>query len=492
MTLRIPFDNTYARLPERFYARMPPSPVAAPALIRVNATLAEELGLDPAALASPEGLAMLAGNRVAEGSEPLAQAYAGHQFGGFSPQLGDGRALLLGEVVGQQGRRDIALKGSGPTPFSRRGDGRAVLGPVLREYVVSEAMAALGLPTSRALAAVLTGEMVRRERALPGAIFTRVAASHLRIGTFQYFAARGDTEALRILADYAIDRHYPEAKEAPSPYRALLEAVTRAQAALIARWLHIGFIHGVMNTDNMTISGETIDFGPCAFMDGYDSRRVLSSIDHHGRYAYGNQPNIGFWNLTRLAETLLPLLDADQESAIAIAKEALEPYVSTFQATYDAGLCRKIGLSPGADNTELAHALLTLMGAHGADFTLTFRKLADALPGAEGEAAFHALFTAGDAPPPDEWLMRWRQSLASETGSPEARRAAMRAINPAVIPRNHIMERVITAAIESNDFKPFEAFLEVLSQPYADQPQHADYALPPKPEERVLQTFCGT
>lgn len=492
MTLRIPFDNSYARLPERFYARMPPSPAAAPALIRVNTALAEELGIDPAALASPEGIAVLAGNRVAEGSEPLAQAYAGHQFGGFSPQLGDGRALLLGEVIGRHGRRDIALKGSGPTPFSRRGDGRAALGPVMREYVVSEAMAALGLPTSRALAAVLTGETVRRERPLPGAIFTRVAASHLRIGTFQYFAAGGDTEALRLLADYAIDRHYPAAKEAASPYRALLEAVTRAQAELIARWLHIGFIHGVMNTDNMTISGETIDFGPCAFMDGYDSRRVLSSIDHHGRYAYGNQPNIGFWNLTRLAETLLPLLDANEESAIAVAKEALEPYVPTFQTAYDAGLCRKIGLSPSPENTEVAHALLTLMGAHEADFTLTFRKLADAVPGAEGEAVFRALFTAADAPPPDDWLARWRQRLASETESPEARQAAMRATNPAVIPRNHIMERVIAAAVDSQNFKPFEAFLEVLSQPYSDQPEYADYALPPKPEERVLQTFCGT
>ncbi|GAB0114838.1 protein adenylyltransferase SelO [Acidisoma sp. C75] len=491
MPLAIPFDNSFARLPERFYVRMAPAPVARPSLIKVNAPLAEELGIDPAALASPEGIAMLAGNTVAEGSEPLAQAYAGHQFGGFSPQLGDGRAILLGEVVGRHGRRDIQLKGSGPTPFSRRGDGRAALGPVLREYVVSEAMAALGLPTTRALAAVLTGETVRRERPLPGAIFTRIAASHLRVGTFQYFAARGDREGLRILADYAIARHYPHLTEAPGRYAALITAVAHAQSRLIARWLHIGFIHGVMNTDNMTISGETIDFGPCAFMDGYDSRRVLSSIDHYGRYAYGNQPNIGLWNLTRLAEALLPLLDEDQERATAIAQEALEPYATTFQAAYDEGLAVKIGLAPGPESRDIAHALLTLMAEHEADFTLTFRALAAAQVSA-GEAAFRALFAHPGAPPPDAWLARWRQALASDRASREARAETMRAANPAFIPRNHIMERVIASATEAGDFAPFADFLGVLSQPYADQPGREAYALPPAPEERVLQTFCGT
>jgi uncharacterized protein YdiU (UPF0061 family) len=490
MSVQIPFDNTYARLPDRFFARLTPEPVAAPALIRVNHALAAELGIDPAALESAEGIAILAGNAVAEGSEPLAQAYAGHQFGGFSPQLGDGRAILLGEVVGKYGRRDIQLKGSGPTPFSRRGDGRAALGPVLREYVVSEAMAALGLPTTRALAAVTTGERVRRERLLPGAIFTRVASSHLRVGTFQFFASQGDTEAVKILADYAIARHYPEAATAEKPYRAFLERVVVAQADLIARWLQIGFIHGVMNTDNTTISGETIDFGPCAFMDEYDSRRVLSSIDHQGRYAYGNQPNIGFWNLTRLAESLLSLLGETEEMAVEEAKAALELYVPRFQAAYDDGLCRKLGLASGEENSGAAHALLTLMGEHAADFTLTFRALADA-QAPEGEAPLRALF-GGASASLDDWLARWRQRLAAGPTTHEARRTAMRAENPAFIPRNHIMERVIVAATDAGDFTPFAEFIEVLSKPYEDQPGREDYSLPPQPAERVLQTFCGT
>ncbi|MCB8876328.1 protein adenylyltransferase SelO [Acidisoma silvae] len=485
MAVTIPFDNSYARLPERFYVKMTPEPVAAPSLIRVNHALAKELGIDPVQLESAEGIAILAGNAVAAGSEPLAQAYAGHQFGGFSPQLGDGRAMLLGEVVGRQGRRDIQLKGSGPTPFSRRGDGRAALGPVLREYVVSEAMHALGLPTTRALAAVLTGENVRRERLLPGAIFTRVASSHLRVGTFQYFAAQGDVEALRILADYAIARHYPAAAEAANPYRAFLESVCLAQADLIARWLHIGFIHGVMNTDNCAISGETIDFGPCAFMDEYDSRRVLSSIDHQGRYAYGNQPNIGFWNLTRLAEALIPLLGADEETGLAEAKAALEVYVPRFQSAYDGGLCAKIGLSDArADHISCAHGLLTLMAQHGADFTLTFRALGD-------YAALRALF-GDDAGALDNWLPRWRSLLAADGRDPTEVRDSMRRVNPAFIPRNHQMERVISAAVESQDFGPFERFLAVVTRPYDDQPGMEDYARPAVTDERVLQTFCGT
>ena len=492
MPVHIPFDNSYARLPERFYVRQNPVPVASPALIRVNHALAEELGIDPEALETPEGVAILSGNAVAEGSQPLAQAYAGHQFGGFSPVLGDGRAILLGEVVGRHGRRDIQLKGSGLTPFSRRGDGRAALGPVLREYVVSEAMAKLGLPTTRALAAVTTGEAVRRERPLPGAIFTRVASSHLRVGTFQYFAAQADVEALKTLADYAIARHYPDAAGAAKPYRAFLEGVILAQADLIARWLHIGFIHGVMNTDNTTISGETIDFGPCAFMDEYDSRRVLSSIDYQGRYAYGNQPNIGFWNLTRLAEAILPLLGPDEDRALDEAKEALALYVPRFQSTYDAGLCRKIGLSAGVeDHVSCAHALLKLMAEHGADFTLTFRALGDAVLGEDADAALRALFGPG-APALDHWLPRWRQLVAAEGQNRVALREAMRVTNPAFIPRNHQMERVITAAVEAHDFGPFERFLAVLARPYEDQPGAEEYTLPPNPEERVLQTFCGT
>src|SRR5271163_1743769 len=341
--VRLGFDNTYARLPERFYARVNPTPVATPRLVKLNLELARSLELDPHALASEQGVQILAGNRVAEGSEPLAMAYAGHQFGHFVPQLGDGRTNLLGEVVGRDGvRYDIQLKGSGPTPFSRGGDGRAALGPVLREYILSEAMAALGVPTTRALAAVTTGERVLRETALPGAVLTRVAASHLRVGTFQYFAAQGDTEGTRRLADYAIARHYPAAAQAKRPYRALLDGVIARQAKLVAQWMLIGFIHGVMNTDNTSISGETIDYGPCAFMDHYDPAQVFSSIDEQGRYAYANQPRIALWNLTRLAECLLPLLSTDQEKAIAQAQEILGAFIEKFATAYQAGLRSKI------------------------------------------------------------------------------------------------------------------------------------------------------
>src|SRR6202521_6062841 len=335
-TVRLRFDNTYARLPERFYARVNPTPVATPRFVKLNLELARSLGLDPHALASEQGVQILAGNRVAEGSEPLALAYAGHQFGYFVPQLGDGRANLLGEVMGPDGvRYDIQLKGSGPTPFSRRGDGRAALGPVLREYIVSEAMAALGVPTTRALATVTTGERVFREAILPGAVLTRVAASHLRVGSFQYFAARGDTEGTRRLADYAIARHYPEAAQPKQPYRALLDGVIARQARLVAQWMLLGFIHGVMNTDNTSISGETIDYGPCAFLEAYDPAKVFSSIDHYGRYAYGNQPTAMHWNLARLAEALLPVLEqelGDGESALAAAKESLTAFGPQFEA----------------------------------------------------------------------------------------------------------------------------------------------------------------
>src|SRR3712207_3107781 len=335
MTIHFPFDNTYARLPDRFYARIEPEAVTAPRLIRLNRDLALHLGLDPDHLSSPDGVELLSGNRVPDAAEPIAMAYAGHQFGQFVPQLGDGRAILLGEVVDQNGiRRDMQLKGSGPTPFSRRGDGRAALGPVLREYLVSEAMAALGLPTTRALAAVLTGETVVRETPLPGAVLTRLASSHVRVGTFQFFAARQDVEGLRLLADYVIGRHYPQAAASDRPYRALLDQVIAAQADLVARWLHIGFIHGVMNTDNMSIAGETIDYGPCAFMDVYDPATVFSSIDQHGRYAYGNQPRIALWNLTRLTEALLPLLSEDADTAVAEANEALSAFAATFGTAY--------------------------------------------------------------------------------------------------------------------------------------------------------------
>jgi uncharacterized protein YdiU (UPF0061 family) len=476
------FDNSYARLPERFFARLPPTPVAAPRLVKLNAPLAEALGLDPAWLGSAEGVAMLAGNLVPEGAEPIAQAYAGHQFGGFSPQLGDGRAILLGEVIGRDGvRRDLQLKGSGRTPFSRNGDGRAALGPVLREYILGEAMHALGIPTTRALAAVTTGETVWRETPLQGAVLTRVAASHLRVGTFQYFAARGDVEALRLLADHAIARHHPQAAAAAQPYLALLEAVIAAQADLVARWMLVGFIHGVMNTDNMTISGETIDYGPCAFMDGFDPAQVYSSIDHGGRYAFGNQPRIALWNLTRLAEALLPLLDEDQDRAVGLAKESLGGFGPRFDAAWEGGLARKIGLTPRQGDTALLDALLGAMAAQKADWTLTFRGLADGT--ARAQFADPAAF--------DDWEARWRARLAEEGATPADRAAALRAANPAFIPRNHQVERALAAAAKG-DLAPFETLLEVLARPFEDQPAHAEYARPPKEEERVLATFCGT
>src|SRR5215204_3902102 len=339
MTIHFGFDNSYARLPDRFFARLPPTPVSAPKLINLNRRLASDLRLDATWLASPEGVQVLAGNRLPEGAEPTAMAYAGHQFGNFVPQLGDGRAILLGEVVGKDGlRRDIQLKGSGPAPFSRGGDGRAALGPVLREYVISEAMAALGIPTTRALAAVLTGDPVIRETLLPGAVLTRVAASHIRIGTFQFFAARGDVDGVRTLADHVLAQHYPEALQTAQPYGALLEGVIARQADLVARWLLVGFIHGVMNTDNMSIAGETIDYGPCAFMDAYHPATVFSSIDHHGRYAFANQPRIALWNLTRLAEAILPLLAEDGDGAVALAQDSLGAFVAQFNAAYQAGL----------------------------------------------------------------------------------------------------------------------------------------------------------
>jgi uncharacterized protein YdiU (UPF0061 family) len=492
VTFQFPFDNSYARLPERFYARVAPAVAPEPRLIRVNRPLAEELGLDAAWLASPAGVEILSGQRVADGSDPIALAYAGHQFGGFVPQLGDGRAILLGEVVDRNGRRrDIQLKGAGRTRFSRGGDGKAALGPVLREYVVSEAMAALGVPTTRALAAVLTGEPVFRETTLPGAVLTRVAASHIRVGTFQFFAARGDTEGLRLLADHVIQRHYPDAAGAERPYLALLERVIAAQADLIARWLLIGFIHGVMNTDNMSVSGETIDYGPCAFMDNYDPATVFSSIDERGRYAYGNQPQIGLWNLTRLAETLLPLLDDDQDRAVAQAEEALTAYRGLFEQSYDPGLNRKFGLVTIRDgDAELESAILTAMKDNQVDFTLFFRRLADVQAEDSDAEPLRSLFV--DPTVADPWLVRWRKRLGEEPQDAAERRAAMRAVNPAYIPRNHRVEAVIRAAVDEGDFAPFEELLAVLSQPFDDQPGFARYAEPPQDHERVLQTFCGT
>ncbi len=487
----IPFDNSYVRLPDRFFARRAPTPVAAPRLIRLNRPLAAKLGLDPDWLAGPAGVEMLAGNGVPDGADPIATAYAGHQFGNFVPQLGDGRAVLLGEVVDRDGqRRDIQLKGAGPTPFSRRGDGRAALGPVLREYLVSEAMAALGIPTTRALAAVATGEPVLRETRLPGAVLARVAASHIRVGTFQYFATRGDTEAVRALADHALARHDPEAAAAVHPYRALLDGVIARQADLVAAWLLVGFVHGVMNTDNMSVAGETIDYGPCAFLDAYDPRTSFSSIDAHGRYAYGQQPGIAVWNLTRLAETLLPLLAEDEAAAVEVAEAALVKFKSRFEAAYRGGLARKIGLSGDPDAAALADDLLVRMAGNRADFTLTFRRLCDAAEGPEADAGVRDLFV--DPTAYDAWAVRWRGRLAEAGRSPAATAAAMRAVNPAFIPRNHRVEAMIAAAVEQDDFGPFEALSAVLSRPYDDQPAHAHYAEAPEGGGAGYRTFCGT
>ncbi|HEU4689194.1 MAG TPA: YdiU family protein [Vicinamibacterales bacterium] len=492
MTFRFPFNNSYARLPDRFFARVTPTPVPAPRLIRLNRELALHLRLEPDWLASPEGVEILAGRRVPEEAEPIAMAYAGHQFGQFVPQLGDGRAILLGEVVDRDGvRRDVQLKGSGPTPFSRRGDGRAALGPVLREYVVSEAMAALGIPTTRALAAVMTGETVVREEFLPGAVLTRVASSHIRVGTFQFFAARGDVEGLRLLSDHVITRHYPKAAGSDRPYRMLLEGVIARQAALVAQWLLVGFIHGVMNTDNMSIAGETIDYGPCAFMDAYDPATVFSSIDQHRRYAYGNQPRIALWNLTRLAETLLPLLANETDKAVADAEEALGAFAPRFETAYHAGLRRKLGLfTEREEDLALAGDLLKSMAENRADLTLTFRRLSDAAVSPEGDEAVRNLFVNPLAY--DGWAARWRQRLGEEPQTGATRRAAMQAVNPAFVPRNHRVEAVIKAGVERDDFAPFEELVAVLSTPYDDQPAFAHYADPPEPHERVHQTFCGT
>ncbi len=488
-----PFPNTYARLPDRFYERVAPTKVREPRLIALNRQLADVLGADVDQLASPAGADALAGNVVPEGAEPIALAYAGHQFGVFVPQLGDGRAILLGEVVGKDGRRrDVQLKGSGRTRFSRGGDGRAALGPVLREYIVSEAMAALGVPTTRSLAAVTTGEPVFREEALPGAVLTRVAASHIRVGTFQFFAARHDEEALRLLTDHALARHYPDAVGGGNPALALLDRVIEAQAELVARWLGIGFVHGVMNTDNTAVSGETIDYGPCAFLDEYDPGKTFSSIDHHGRYAFSNQPRIALWNLSRLAEALLPLVAEEQDSAIRLATERLERFPALFEKAHLRVLRAKLGfLREEEDDPHLIERLLAELAEHHVDHTLFFRRLSAAAadPSVENELA--TMFER-DAAGFLAWAEGWRRRLAMEGGIPEARRAAMHRANPAFIPRNHRVEEAIEAAVSRGDFEPFATLVDVLGRPFEDQPENGHLAEPPGPEQRVYRTFCGT
>ncbi|WP_340109534.1 protein adenylyltransferase SelO [Pikeienuella sp. HZG-20] len=479
-TPTIPFDNSYARLPDRFFARLAPTPVRAPRLIQLNDALAAELGLDAARLAAPGGVAVLAGNRTPLGAEPLAQVYAGHQFGGWVPQLGDGRAILLGEVLGRDGaRRDIQLKGAGPTPYSRMGDGRAPLGPVLREYIISEAMAALGVPTTRALAVVATGEPVLREEGpLPGGVLTRVAASHIRVGTFEFFGYQKDEDALRRLTDHALARHYPGASGA-NPAAALLERVIGAQARLIARWMSLGFIHGVMNTDNMTISGETIDYGPCAFLDGYDSKKKFSSIDQGGRYAFGMQPGIGHWNLARLAIALVPILAETEGEAVRIAQDLLGAYPARFEGEWLALMAAKLGLP--APDRALTDRFLALLEAERTDFTLAFRHLADAADG--DDAPLSGLFA--DPAPLEDWLADWRGRVGGGAA------AAMRAVNPLYIPRNHLVEAAISAGYQG-DFTPFKTLNAVLSAPFAAQPGREPYAAPPRQGEAVARTFCGT
>jgi uncharacterized protein YdiU (UPF0061 family) len=478
------FDNSYAQLPEAFYARLNPVPVRMPKLVVFNEALAQSLGLNPDVLNGDDGAAVFSGNRIPEGAEPLAQAYAGHQFGFFT-MLGDGRAILLGEQITPKGERfDIQYKGSGKTPFSRQGDGRAALGPMLREYIISEALHALNIPTTRSLAVVTSGEQVFRETALHGAILTRTAASHIRVGTFEYASARGKPNEIRTLADYTIRRHFPDLAADSNPYLALLGAVMERQASLVARWLLVGFIHGVMNTDNMALSGETIDYGPCAFMDAYDPNTVFSSIDHNGRYAYGRQPQIAQWNLARFAEALLPLIHEDPQGAVSMAKESISGFSDTFRQYWIAGMRAKLGLmNQEADDGALVKDLLDCMHRHGADFTNTFRALAsNSLPES-------SIFQTLDF---KQWFQRWQARLKRQPDSWEASRQLMNIHNPAVIPRNHRVEEALEAAVERDDFKAMEKLLSILSQPYQDPPDKNGFHLPPPPAAQPYQTFCGT
>ena len=498
------FDNSFARELQGFYIPQQPAVVPAPRLLFFNHSLSDELGLDLTSLDTLAKAAVFAGNTLPDGAEPLAQAYAGHQFGGFSPQLGDGRALILGEVIDRHGhRRDLAFKGSGRTPFARGGDGKAAVGPMLREVLIGEAMHALGIPTTRGLAVVATGEPVYREHTLPGAVLTRVAASHIRVGTFEFYASRGEVERVRKLAEYAISRHDPELVTSPERFLGLLQHVAERQAALIAQWMNVGFIHGVMNTDNMAISGETIDYGPCAFMEAYDPAAVFSSIDHHGRYAFGNQPDIACWNLARLAGTLLPLLSDDREQSVAMATEIIVAFPAQYRRHLLQGRRAKLGLrraKPDDDSADaaLAEDWLSLLHAQRVDFTLGWRRLADAAAG--DEAPLRALFVA-DASAPDAWLSRWRARCASESVSAphEAaiagldRAKAMRSASPNVIARNHRVEEALTAASDQGDLVPFQRLLDAVRQPYDEAHELAAYAEPaPAAVTACYRTFCGT
>ncbi|MDB6140297.1 MAG: hypothetical protein JWO94_3369 [Verrucomicrobiaceae bacterium] len=472
------FDHSYARLPDVFHRKTQPVPVRQPRIAIFNRPLALSLGLDADVLEQEGNAGLFAGNVLPEGAEPLAQAYAGHQYGHFT-KLGDGRAILLGEQVTPNGSRfDIQLKGPGRTAFSRGGDGRAALGPMLREYIISEAMHALGIPTTRSLAVATTGEQVFRQEPLLGAVLTRVAASHIRVGTFEWAAASGDKAALQALADHTLNRHFPELVDAENRYVALLEAVIHRQASLIAKWLHVGFVHGVMNTDNMALCGETIDYGPCAFMEAFDPATVFSSIDQHGRYAYGNQPPIANWNLARLAEALLPLLHAEENQALDLANSALDTFQPQFTRHWLAGMRAKIGLfNEEAEDQSLIEALLEWMLKNQADFTNTFRALSSGSQATADSSAWHE---------------RWQGRLGRQSQSLAESLALMRAHNPAFIPRNHKVEEALEAASARGDFAPMHRLLTVLAQPYDHTQDHPEYSMPSAPGSPVYRTYCGT
>ncbi len=477
--MTVPFDNSFAALPGRFHARQMPTAVTSPKLVKLNTGLAAKIGVDVRDLT----VDVLAGNSVPDGADPVAMAYAGHQFGGFVPQLGDGRAVLLGEVVGPDGvRRDIQLKGSGPTVFSRNGDGRAAIGAVLREYIVSEAMAALGIPTTRALAAVTTGDMIRRETLLPGGVLTRVAQSHIRVGTFQYHFAQRDTKSLARLAEYAIDRHYPEAARGENPVLAFFESVVERQAGLIAKWMQVGFIHGVMNTDNMSIAGETIDFGPCAFMDKFHPDTVFSSIDRHGRYAWSNQPNIAHWNLAQLGQSLMVLVDKDADVARSKVSAVLDRFPALFSDAYYKGFAAKAGVAPTLEGRNLIRDLHRIMAENAVDFSLFFHHLTEMAQGGSENGIRH-LFDSPDVF--DAWALRWQDLRTSDPAS------EMRRVNPVFIPRNHRVEEVIVAA-NAGIYEPLDRLLGILENPFEPQPENEEYMAEPRPEEIVYETFCGT
>ena len=487
----INFDNSYARLPKSFFECIKPTPVKEPKLIRFNKPLAKEIGLN--VIEDNDILSdIFSGNILPEGSEPIALNYAGHQFGYFVPQLGDGRAILLGEIINNGGCRfDIQLKGSGQTSYSRNGDGRAPLGAVIREYIISEAMHSLNIPTTRSLAIIVTGELVSRETLLPGGILTRIASSHLRVGTFEYFAASDDHENLQLLADYAINRHFPDIKESNLRYQTFLESVCDRQAALIAKWMHVGFIHGVMNSDNTSISGETIDYGPCAFMDNYDPATVFSSIDHHGRYAYGNQPNIARWNIACLGESLLPLIHPDRNKAIGIAEEILDSFQAKFRKYWLSGMYKKIGLTQNEpEDINLLEQLLELMKENKTDYTLTFRYLSDAIENDIGNSNFEKQFLSQNKI--SKWLVRWRKRLKIQSASFKKIKMSMQKENPAFIPRNHRIEKAIYEAVDNNDYSYMDHLILLLNKPYQDQPDNSEYMHPPEKPDHNYQTFCGT